>query len=244
MPFACFGHTGPALPQQWVDIDNRQATTAVVEHVLARGFRRVAYLGYRSANHWDAERAAGSGMAWPAGSFRPTGWTCCWWTTPARGARSGRCSAPASPTRSSPAATGSPRWCTVAAELRLRIGRDLAVTGFDGSVTAGLCRRRDRRGVNLMRQELKELLTVRSWSRGRGFVTQLLSGVLDARPLDHLLRKRQAHEGLQEARKAPASYRAALTRRLIIESGGDHGRPSRKAVISASRVRSAAIWLQ
>jgi DNA-binding LacI/PurR family transcriptional regulator len=59
MPFACFGRTSPALPQLWVDIDNRAATVAAVEHVLASGFGRIAFLGYRSANHWDAERAAG-----------------------------------------------------------------------------------------------------------------------------------------------------------------------------------------
>ena len=70
MPFACFGRTGPSLPQHWVDIDNREATSAAVEHVLSRGFDRVAFLGYRSGNHWDAERVAGfqaglsrSGMA-------------------------------------------------------------------------------------------------------------------------------------------------------------------------------------
>jgi DNA-binding LacI/PurR family transcriptional regulator len=58
-PFACFGRIGPALPQHWVDIDNCEATAAAVEHVLNRGFGRLAFLGYRSGNHWDTERVAG-----------------------------------------------------------------------------------------------------------------------------------------------------------------------------------------
>ena len=59
VPFAGFGRTSPALSRQWVDIDNREGIAAAVEHVLARGFGRVAYLGYRTENHWDVERAAG-----------------------------------------------------------------------------------------------------------------------------------------------------------------------------------------
>ena len=59
MPFACFGRTGPALPQNWVDIDNRVAVVAAVQHVLARGFGRIAFAGYRTPDSWDAERAAG-----------------------------------------------------------------------------------------------------------------------------------------------------------------------------------------
>ena len=59
MPFACFGRTGPALPQNWVDIDNRGAVAAAVGHVLARGFGRIAFAGYRTPNSWDTERAAG-----------------------------------------------------------------------------------------------------------------------------------------------------------------------------------------
>src|SRR6266513_535177 len=59
MPFACFGRTGPALPQNWVDIDNRGAVAGAVEHMLARGFGRIAFAGYRTPNSWDVERIAG-----------------------------------------------------------------------------------------------------------------------------------------------------------------------------------------
>src|SRR5580704_3968697 len=59
IPFSCFGRIGPGLPQHWVDVDNRAAITEVVEHVLTRGFGRLAFVGYRGENHWDHERVAG-----------------------------------------------------------------------------------------------------------------------------------------------------------------------------------------
>ena len=94
MPFACFGRTGPELPQNWVDIDNRAATTSAVEHVLARGFRHIAFLGYRSPNFWDTERAAGFTDGLLAGGLAADPRTCCLWTTPAPAGRSGRCCPP------------------------------------------------------------------------------------------------------------------------------------------------------
>ena len=44
----------------------------------------------------------------------------------------------------------------------------------------------------LRSQELKELLPVRPRNCRRGSVTQLRNRVIDAGPLDHLVRKRQA----------------------------------------------------
>ncbi len=143
MPFACFGRTGPSLPQHWVDIDNREATAAAVEHVLSRGFRRIAFLGYRSGNHWDAERVAGfkagltrSGMVAEDADLLLVNDV-----NARRKVRS--LLAPARPAaRPDAIVTSSDRLAAVvygvAAELRLRIGHDLAVTGFDGSVAAGL----------------------------------------------------------------------------------------------------------
>jgi DNA-binding LacI/PurR family transcriptional regulator len=143
MPFACFGHIGPSLPQHWVDIDNREATSVAVDHVLSRGFGRLAFLGYRSGNHWDTERVAGfeTGLA-------------------RRGIDAGRADmllvddasarkkvrsllSHARPdARPDAIVTSTDRLAavvySVAAELRLRIGQDLAVTGFDGSIAAGL----------------------------------------------------------------------------------------------------------
>jgi LacI family transcriptional regulator, galactose operon repressor len=141
MPFASFGRTGPALPQNWVDIDNRAAAAAVVEHVLARGFRRIAFLGYRSVNHWDSERTAGfrAGLA-SHGISADTELL----VDDPNARRKIRSLLNASQPNLRPDAivTGSDRLAgvvyDVAAELRLRIGQDLAVTGFDGSAAAAL----------------------------------------------------------------------------------------------------------
>ena len=141
MPFACFGRTSPALPQHWVDIDNRSAVAAAVEHVLARGFGRIAFLGYRSANHWDLERAAGfrAGLA-SHGISADTELL----VDDASARRKIRSLLTASQPELHPDAivTGSDRLAgvvySVAAELRLRIGQDLAVTGFDGSAAGAL----------------------------------------------------------------------------------------------------------
>ncbi|MGD0605392.1 MAG: LacI family DNA-binding transcriptional regulator [Streptosporangiaceae bacterium] len=143
MPFACFGHIGPALPQHWVDIDNFQATADAVEHVLNRGFGRLAFLGYRSGDHWDAERVAG----FKAGLSRhgiDVGQTAILLVDDAVARRKVRSLlGPSHPSaRPDAIVTSSDRLAavvySVAAELRLRIGQDLAVTGFDGSIAAGL----------------------------------------------------------------------------------------------------------
>ena len=143
MPFACFGRTSPALPQLWVDIDNRAAAAAAVEHVLASGFGRIAFLGYRSANHWDAERAAGF-KAGLAACGIPADQADMVFVDDASARRKVRSllSPGRSGVRLDAIVTSSDRLAavvySVAAELRLRIGQDLAVTGFDGSVAASM----------------------------------------------------------------------------------------------------------
>ena len=143
IPFACFGRTAPDQPQHWVDIDNREATEMAVEHLVSRGFRRIAFAGYRTGNRWDDERASGfrDGLerhGLPAEQARMLMVDD---TTARRAIRS--LLSPARPQdRPEAIVSGSDRLAAViygvAAELRLRIGRDLAVTGFDGSVAAGL----------------------------------------------------------------------------------------------------------
>jgi DNA-binding LacI/PurR family transcriptional regulator len=140
MPFACFGRVGPELPQHWVDIDNHAAIIEAVEHVLARGFRRVAFVGYRSPDRWDHEREAG----FRAGLARhgvPADEADVLLVDEASARRKIR-SLIIAPVRPDAIVAGSDRLTAmiygIAAELRLRIGRDLGVTGFDGSVAAGL----------------------------------------------------------------------------------------------------------
>ena len=143
IPFACFGRTGPGLPQAWVDIDNRAAAASAVDHVLARGFRRIAFLGYRSAAYWDTERAAGfrDGLAGRGISADQADMLLVD-DASARGKIRSLLSASRPELRPDAIVTSSDRLAgvvySVAAELRLRIGQDLAVTGFDGSAAAGL----------------------------------------------------------------------------------------------------------
>ena len=147
IPFACFGRIGPGLPQHWVDIDNRAAVLKALEHVLARGFRRPTFVGYQTANHWDHERVSGfrAGLARHGVPDDQAGVLLVDEASARREIRSlltGAQRGPHPGARPDAIVTGSDRLAAVvygvAAELRLRIGRDLGVTGFDGSVAAGL----------------------------------------------------------------------------------------------------------
>jgi DNA-binding LacI/PurR family transcriptional regulator len=60
IPFVTFGRTAPDLPQNWVDIDNRAAIAAAVDHLVARGRRRFAYVGYPLGYYWDTDRYEGT----------------------------------------------------------------------------------------------------------------------------------------------------------------------------------------
>jgi DNA-binding LacI/PurR family transcriptional regulator len=148
MPFACFGRVSPGLPQHWVDIDNAAAISAAAEHVLARGFVRPAFVGYQTGDRWDSDRVSGfwAALARHGVPAEAADVLLVDDASAARkirslltGARRG-VAGPAG--RPGAIVAGSDRLAAVvyavAAELRLRIGRDLGVTGFDGSAAAGL----------------------------------------------------------------------------------------------------------
>ncbi len=59
VPSAVFGRTAPDLPQAWVDIDNVAAMADVAQHLLDRGHRAFAYVGYDEAEYWNGERERG-----------------------------------------------------------------------------------------------------------------------------------------------------------------------------------------
>lgn len=142
-PFTCFGRTGAGQPQQWVDIDNHEATALAVEHVVSLGFRRIAFAGYRTESRWDDERASGFRAALEQHGL-PAGQAPMLLVDDAGARRAIRSLLTSGRPEERPEAivSGSDRLAAiiygVAADLRLRIGRDLAVTGFDGSVAAGL----------------------------------------------------------------------------------------------------------
>jgi DNA-binding LacI/PurR family transcriptional regulator len=137
VPFACFGRTNPAMPQYWVDIDNRAATRDVTARVLACGHSSVSYLGYIPQGGWDVEREAGYRDAMTAAGL------------PATVIRTGLSPAEAdatvadllgSPDRPTAVIAGSDVLAAAcyarASRTGLRIGEDLGVTGFDGSTVA------------------------------------------------------------------------------------------------------------
>lgn len=133
VPFACFGRTAPDLPQQWVDVDNAAGMQLLVEHLVAAGHRDYAYVGAGGGEYWKRERLDGlrAGLARHGlaiaddrvfhGDDRQI-----------RGWLSGlpRDRAPTAIVTSSDAvAAGVVNWCHAAG---LRVGREVAVTGFDG----------------------------------------------------------------------------------------------------------------
>ena len=134
MPFACMGRTDRGLPQHWVDFDNAEAEAEAVRYVLDQGFTRPGYVGYASSNYWDGEREAGfrAGLASrgipgeAAGLLRVE-----------EASARARIRSFLSSAQPDAVLTGSDRIATivysVAAELNLTVGRDLAVVGFDGS---------------------------------------------------------------------------------------------------------------
>jgi DNA-binding LacI/PurR family transcriptional regulator len=142
VPFACFGRTSPELPQCWVDFDNAGAEAAAAHHVLGRGFTRPGYVGYASGSYWDIEREDGfrAGLASHGIPGEGVGLLRVAEDDDA-GARD-QVRSFIETARPDAVLTGSDKIAAMvysaAAELSLRVGRDLAVTGFDGSIGAGL----------------------------------------------------------------------------------------------------------
>jgi DNA-binding LacI/PurR family transcriptional regulator len=140
VPFACFGRTDPGLPQHWADIDNSAGEAAAVKHVLSQGFTRLGYVGYQPDNYWDIERENGfrAGLASHGIPGDGTGLLRVDHSTRAREKIRSflRLARPDAVLTSSD--TIAAIVYNAAAELDLRVGRDLAVTGFDGSIGAGL----------------------------------------------------------------------------------------------------------
>ncbi len=143
MPFACFGRAELEGPLAWVDIDNVAAEAEAVAHVAARGYQRPGYIGFEPRTYWDAERETGfrAGLA-AAGLAGASGSGAGLLRLADDATARARIRAFLTSARPDAVLTGSDKIAVivygVAAELGLRIGRDLAVVGFDGSVGATL----------------------------------------------------------------------------------------------------------
>lgn len=58
-PFAAFGRVPAHLRQAWVDVDNATGTRRATDHMVARGHRDIAYIGFDTRAYWDDERLDG-----------------------------------------------------------------------------------------------------------------------------------------------------------------------------------------
>jgi DNA-binding LacI/PurR family transcriptional regulator len=154
VPFACFGRTCEQLPQHWVDIDNRAGSDAATQHLLDRGLTRLVHVGYRSELYWDTDRTAGFRDALARYALARRDADLPGAAAPAadppvllvneddeEDAR-GQVAALIAAAAPAGIVAGSDKLATVvysaAADLGLGIGRDLSVTGFDGSFIASL----------------------------------------------------------------------------------------------------------
>ncbi len=133
-----FGGQGAA--QHWVDIDNHAGTAMAVEHSWA-GDLPARVRRIQVGEHWDHERAAGSGPGSPPRNLGPAPLL----VGEADAQRKIRLLLSGTQ-RGRRLAGGDRHWQRQAGrdDLRtgrgagLRIGQDLAVTGFDGSIVADL----------------------------------------------------------------------------------------------------------
>ncbi|HET9140276.1 LacI family DNA-binding transcriptional regulator [Actinophytocola sp.] len=137
VPFACFGRTEADLPQCWIDVDSRAGLREVTEYLVGLGHERVAFLGYTPQGRWDLDREAGyrdamtaAGLAARVRTAEPD---------PPRVRQVIEALLESPPTA---IVTGSDVLAgavyAAAAQRGLRIGSDLAVTGFDGSMVGRL----------------------------------------------------------------------------------------------------------
>ena len=135
VPFAAFGRIAPELPQAWVDTENEMSMRHIVQHLLDRGHTQFAYLGEDDTHFWNRARRAGANEALAAaGHAIPPALNIV--TTLRRAAHDFEACASAATAficecdAIAVAVTGR------AAQLGLQAGRDIAVTGFDGSSLA------------------------------------------------------------------------------------------------------------
>ena len=135
VPFAMFGRTAAHLPQTWVDIDSVAAVGSAVDYLVERGHESFAFLGYATSNYWDIDRLEGfrkgladHGLRVSERSIIQVG-TLDELHGPLRRLLDGK-------RRPTAIVTGSDVLAAVAVNtaksMGLRVGRDLAVTGFDG----------------------------------------------------------------------------------------------------------------
>lgn len=134
VPFVAMGRTLPDQPQNWVDIDNRRAMEEMVDYLVERGHTTFGYAGYAEDQYWVADRLdAVRGRLAHHGLRLPKSRTLAGTADQlpmvlGRLMRSKYCP--------SALLTGSDSIAVTAVNVAhangLTVGRDIAVTGFDG----------------------------------------------------------------------------------------------------------------
>jgi DNA-binding LacI/PurR family transcriptional regulator len=135
VPFAMFGRVAPHLPQTWVDVDSVAAVSSAVDYLVERGHESLAFMGYAGPNYWDIDRLEGfrkgladHGLRVSERSIVQVG--------NLEEAHAGALRLLRAKRRPGAIVTGSDVLAAVAVNaaksLGLRVGQDVAVTGFDG----------------------------------------------------------------------------------------------------------------
>jgi DNA-binding LacI/PurR family transcriptional regulator len=134
VPFATMGRLAPDLPQHWVDVDNVAGMLPLVDHLVAKGHRSFAFVGTRGDEYWKTERLRGLVQGLDAHRLR----------IPDRNVQFGddagirrftrrlltRARPPSAIVCGSDAVAATV--VNVAHAMGRVVGRDVAVTGFDG----------------------------------------------------------------------------------------------------------------
>jgi DNA-binding LacI/PurR family transcriptional regulator len=135
MPFASFGRTEADLPQCWADVDNAEGIAAMVDHLVDKGHEAIAFIGPQGRpGYWFEERLTGfRDRIAHHGLPLPDSWVVRAGDGEVEASANRLLRGPRAPTAvvtaSDPLAVEVIRAVRAAG---LTVGRDIAVTGFDG----------------------------------------------------------------------------------------------------------------
>jgi DNA-binding LacI/PurR family transcriptional regulator len=165
VPFASFGRLAADLPQQWVDVDNAAGMAPLVDYLVAAGHRRFAFLGAEGNEYWKRERLEGLRTGLSRYGLRVSDEDV--YTGPSDGIRERIRQLLDSPEPPTVLVCGSDAVAALAINvchaLGLRVGTDIAVTGFDGGAL-GLLTEPTLTSVRIPVEKISEALIARCQS--------------------------------------------------------------------------------